>query len=140
MSSREQNGPKFLLDNKPIGGTVDGFGGKAIMRVPLSAIGAHPGSVITSTGANEGVGGCTGVSANQTANGAAPYTVPGATVTLSLRQGTTEVASGAAALLADTTGYTGSLDVSAVPSGVYDLVTTACYAGDCSSTTTQVTI
>jgi hypothetical protein len=134
IHSREATGkgPAFFLDDQPVGGTIDGFGGKAIARVAMSAIGATDGSTIQFL---EPVADLfPGTSRTAT------YVVPGPAVTLSLRSQDVEVASGIGTLTDDTTSFGGALDVSALAPGTYDLVTTACYAGDCVSTTTPVTI
>ena len=114
-----------------VGGTIDGPAGRAIARVSLSAIGAAPGSSIAfGRPSLAGLG----------ASGTASYTVPEATVTLSLRQGETVVAAGPANLSDDTSTFSGSLDLAGVPAGSYELVATACYAGDCASTTTPIVV
>jgi hypothetical protein len=125
-------GPAFLLDDKPVGGTIDGFGGKAIARIPMSAIGAHDGSTIEFLEPVADV--FTSLSRKAT------YVVPGPTVALSLQQLGVEVASGTGTLAGDTTSFTGSLDVSTLAAGTYDLVATACYAGDCTTSTIPVTL
>jgi hypothetical protein len=131
-SRNTSTGPAFTLDGKAVGGAIDGFGGRAIVRLPLPAVGAGPGSTFVFQSPSSPVLG--------TGSGTATYIVPKAEVTLTLmRDGTTE-ASAPATLSADTTTFAGTLNISGLAQGTYSLVTTACYEGACGSAITPVEI
>ena len=131
VNSRDADGPKFTLDGEPIGGTIDGNQGRAIARVSLSAIGAEPGDRIDFR--------WPGIPGSGTSMGPS-YQVPVATVTLSLRDADGEVAAGEATLDEVVAAWEGALDVSGLAAGQYELVATACYAGDCEEITDTVTL
>ena len=131
VHSRDVTGPRFILDGEPIAGTIDGAASEAIARVPLSAIGADPGDEIEFV-----MPGLSGVANSATKT----YGVPEAAVTLSLRQGGSEVATGVATLDDVVASWEGALDVAGLSSGEYELVATACYAGDCAEITDTVTL